>query len=66
MAVNTLGIGRWGLLATLFISPIKAGLIFYYFMHLKYERPLLKVMVFGVLATLVIFVGLMFTDYSFR
>jgi cytochrome c oxidase subunit IV len=66
VAVNSMGIGGWGLLATLFISPLKAGLIFYFFMHLKYESPLLKVMVFGVLATLVIFVGLMFTDYSFR
>jgi cytochrome c oxidase subunit 4 len=66
VAVNSLGFGGWGLLATLFISPLKAGLVFYYFMHLKYEKPILKVMVFGVLATLVVFVGLMFTDYSFR
>ena len=66
VAVNTTGLGNWGLLATLVISPLKAGLVFYFFMHLKYEGPLLKIMVFGVLATLAIFLGLLFTDYSFR
>lgn len=66
VAVNTAGLGNWGLLATLVISPLKAGLVFYFFMHLKYEGPLLKGMIFGVLATLAIFLGLMFTDYSFR
>ena len=48
------------------VTPLKAGLVFYFFMHLKYERPLLKVMVFVALATLVVFVGLLFLDISFR
>lgn len=66
VAVNSMGLGTWALVATLVIAPTKAGLVFYYFMHLKYEGPLLKVMVFGVLATLAVFLGLLFTDYSFR
>ena len=41
----------------LFITPLKAGLVFYFFMHLKFEGPLLKAMVFVALATLVIFIG---------
>ena len=28
--------------AMLTITPIKAALVFYYFMHLKYERPMLQ------------------------
>ena len=52
--------------AMLTVTPLKAGLVFYFFMHLKYERPLLKIMVFVALATLVVFIGLLFLDISFR
>ncbi len=52
--------------AMLFITPLKAGLVFYFFMHLKYEGPLLKTMVFVALATLVVFIGMLFLDISFR
>ncbi len=48
--------------AMLFITPLKAGLVFYYFMHLKFEGPLLKTMVFVALATLVIFIGMLFAS----
>jgi len=47
-------------------NTLKAGLVFYYFMHLKYEGPLLKTMVFVALATLVVFIGMLFFDISFR
>ncbi len=52
--------------AMLFITPLKAGLVFYFFMHLKFEGPLLKAMVFVTLSSLVIFIGLLFFDVSFR
>jgi cytochrome c oxidase subunit IV len=52
--------------AMLTITPIKAGLVFYYFMHLKYEPTLLKVMLVVALGALLIFLGLLFTDISFR
>lgn len=52
--------------AMLIITPVKASLVFYYFMHLKFEGPLLKAMVFVALATLVVFIGMLFLDISFR
>jgi len=52
--------------ATLAITPVKAGLVFYYFMHLKYESTTLKAMVFVALASLVVFIGMLFLDYPFR
>ena len=52
--------------AMLTITPLKAGLVFYYFMHLKHEGPLLRTMVFVALATLVVFIGMLFFDISFR
>jgi cytochrome c oxidase subunit IV len=52
--------------AMLTLTPLKAGLVFYYFMHLKYERPYLKAIVFMVLAFLTLFIGFIFLDLSFR
>ena len=53
----------WGLLT---LTPLKAGLVFYYFMHLKYEGPLFKVVVLVTLGTLLIFFALLFSDVAFR
>ena len=52
--------------AMLVITPLKAGLVFYFFMHLKYEKPYIRGMVFVALATLTVFVGFLFFDISFR
>jgi cytochrome c oxidase subunit IV len=54
------------LLGLLVITPTKASLVFYYFMHLKYENTALKYMVVAALGVLVIFLGLTFSDYLFR
>lgn len=54
------------LLGLLVITPTKASLVFYYFMHLKYENPALKYMVVAALGVLVIFLFLTFTDYLYR
>jgi len=50
----------------LIITPTKASLVFFYFMHLKYESTALKYMVAIAIFVLVIFIGLTFTDYLFR
>jgi len=52
--------------ALLTLTPLKAGLVFYYFMHLKYEKPFLKGLVLIVLAVLTLFIGLILVDLSFR
>jgi cytochrome c oxidase subunit IV len=52
--------------ALLTITPLKAALVFYYFMHLKHEPTYIKGMVFVALATLTVFVGFLFLDISFR
>jgi cytochrome c oxidase subunit 4 len=54
------------LLGLLVITPTKASLVFFYFMHLKYESAALKYMVAAAIAVLVIFIGLTFSDYVFR
>ena len=52
--------------AMLTITPLKAGLVFFYFMHLKYEKPFFRGLVFLVLVVLIIFIGLTFADISYR
>ena len=53
----------WGLLT---LTPLKAGLVFYFFMHLRYEGPLLKIVVLVTLGTLLIFFALLFSDVAFH
>lgn len=57
------GMAVWGLLV---LTPIKAGLVFYFFMHLRYEGALLKGIVLVTLGTLLIFFALLFSDVAFR
>lgn len=54
------------LLGLLVITPTKASLVFFYFMHLKYESATLKYMAAAAIAVLIIFIGLTFSDYLFR
>ncbi|HBL16266.1 MAG: hypothetical protein A2X36_13215 [Elusimicrobia bacterium GWA2_69_24] len=52
--------------AMLVLTPVKAALVLFFFMHLKYEGALLKGMVFTALSVLVVFISLLFLDISFR
>jgi cytochrome c oxidase subunit IV len=52
--------------AMLILTPVKAGLVFFYFMHLKYEKPFLKGLVFLTLGLLTLVIGLLFFDILFR
>lgn len=53
-------------LAMLTLTPLKAGLVLYYFMHLKWEAPFLKSMVFVTLALLTLSIAFIFLDISYR
>jgi cytochrome c oxidase subunit 4 len=61
-----LAFGHLSVFVALVIAAIKATIVVRIFMHLKYESKLFHVMVFVVLLTLVIFIGLTFTDTLFR
>ncbi|MBN2322008.1 MAG: cytochrome C oxidase subunit IV family protein [Acidobacteria bacterium] len=52
--------------AMLVLTPIKAGLVFFFFMHLKYEKTTLKALVFMTLGLLVMVIALFFLDISYR
>ena len=48
------------------IASVKGFLVMYYFMHLKFEKKLFKVVGFGVIVLFAVIVLLTFFDYLFR
>lgn len=70
IAVSAAGMdwGGWSLGVALGIAFLKSGLILNYFMHLKDERGLrlFQWMIPGILAILILFIGLTFLDVAFR
>jgi cytochrome c oxidase subunit IV len=52
--------------AMLVLTPIKAGLVLFFFMHLNHEKPILRALVFMTLGLLTMVIGLLFFDISFR
>ncbi len=58
--------GNASVLVALTIAAIKASIVLYLFMHLKYEDRTFHRLLLIVIVTLVIFIGLTFTDTLFR
>lgn len=58
--------GAASLTASLLIAAIKAGLIFWFFMHLGEEAGLVRVMALGAIAWLGILFALSGADYATR
>jgi cytochrome c oxidase subunit 4 len=52
--------------AMLILTPLKAGLVLFFFMHLKYEKPYLRALVFLTLGLLTMVIGLLFFDILYR
>lgn len=59
-------LGTASLLVPLGIATAKGSLVLWFFMHLKYERMLFRVMLFFPLVTLAVIIGLTFLDVLYR
>jgi cytochrome c oxidase subunit 4 len=66
ITVTEMHLGKLSTFTALLIASAKAGLVLYFFMHLKYERRLLKLMLFMPIVTLTIIIGLTFFDIRYR
>jgi caa(3)-type oxidase subunit IV len=66
VAVSTWLGGAAAVVAMLLITPTKVSVVSYFFMDLREAGPTIEKMVFAVLGTLVIFIGLLFSDYLYR
>lgn len=54
------------LLAVLIVATTKAGLVLFYFMHVRWDSLLIRVMILAALLTYAVFAGLTFLDYGYR
>ncbi len=67
VAAADLGPAAWAVVICLAIAAAKAGLVFLFFMHLRWEKRLLvRLLVPITLAVLAIFIGLTFSDVLTR
>ena len=58
--------GAWSMAANLAIASTKAALVLWFFMHLKYEKLFLKLLLIVPIATLTIIIWLTFFDIWYR
>ena len=68
LTVSLAGIdlGRWIIVVTLLIAAGKSFLVLSIFMHLKFEDRMFRIFLLVALATLAIFLVLIFADYAFH
>jgi len=64
--VSTIHLGFLNVAAALLIASSKAAVVVAFFMHLKYENTLLKLMVLIAFVILAIFIGFTFFDVAYR
>lgn len=66
IGVSRLDLGILNIWIALLIASVKATLVILFFMHLKYEPPLMKYTFVGAVGCLAIFIGFLFWDIAFR
>lgn len=64
--VVKLHFGAFTIAVALILASIKSAIVLTYFMHLKFENLLLRLMVVGVFLLFAIVVVITFIDYYFR
>lgn len=66
VTVAGMHLGKLSVLTAVVIATVKASVVLYIFMHLKHESKMLKIFVFATVVTLMVFIGLTFTDILYR
>ncbi len=66
IGVARMQLGVWSMAANLLIASTKAGLVLWFFMHLKYEKPFFKWLILIPILTLTIIIWLTFYDIWYR
>lgn len=64
--VAGLELGNFSTFAAMAIATFKASLVLFFFMHLRYEPPVFKIMALVTILTLTVIVLMTFTDIWFR
>ncbi len=64
--ITSFHLGALTVTAALLIAGVKATIVMYHFMHLKYESLLLRILVAMVFVLFILIVVITFIDYAFR
>ena len=59
-------LGAFTVALALILASIKVSIVLTYFMHLKFENALLRLMVGGVFLLFAVIIAITFIDYYFR
>jgi cytochrome c oxidase subunit 4 len=66
VAITSVELGPWNVTAALFIASLKVTLVLTYFMHLKFEHLILRMMVMMVALVFTALIVITFIDYLNR
>jgi cytochrome c oxidase subunit IV len=66
VGVATVDLGPMNTVAALSIAAVKAALVTLYFMHVRYSKPLIVLVIFAAVLWLAILIGLTMSDFVSR
>lgn len=66
VALAGIDLGRWIVVTALVIASVKSYMVLNIFMHLRFEERLFRIFLLVAVATLGIFLVLIFADYAFH
>lgn len=66
VTVAGLHLGAFSVFTAIAIAAVKASLVLLFFMRLKYEPVLFRVMLFAAVATIAVIMALTFADVAYR
>jgi cytochrome c oxidase subunit 4 len=66
ISITMIHLSTFTVTVALSIASIKGFLVMYYFMHLRYEKKIFKVVGFGVVIFFGVIVLITFLDYLYR
>jgi len=66
IAITNIELGELTVTGALVLASVKSFLVLTYFMHLKYDRPYIRIMVAFVFLLFIAVIVITFFDYLFR
>jgi cytochrome c oxidase subunit 4 len=66
VGITSIELGEYTVAGALLFATIKTFLVLTFFMHLKYDKPYIKLMVAFVFAVFVVTIIITFLDYLYR
>lgn len=66
IGITNIHLGKWTVAGALLLASTKTFLVLTYFMHLKFDKPYIRLMVGFVFAIFVVVIIITFLDYFYR